>query len=84
MEIIKKNMILRNCWRWCKHNAKKILEVFNGKDGALLNIISLNVAGGLIVLDQFDKINDSYEFAKKHILSGKVQNYYNTLKKWVF
>ncbi len=64
-----------------KYNAKKILEVFNGKDGALLDIISLNVAGGLIVLDQFDRIKDSYEFTKKHILSGEVQNYYNTLKK---
>ena len=64
-----------------KYNAKKILEVFNGKDGALLDIISLNVAAGLIVLDQFDSIKDSYLFTKKHIISGKVLNYYNTLKK---
>ena len=64
-----------------KHNAKKILEVFNGKNGALLDIISLNVAAGLIVLDQFDNIKDSFLFSKKYIISGKVLNYYNTLKK---
>ena len=60
---------------------KKIIEVFNGKDGALLDIISLNVAAGLIVLDQFDKINDSFNLQKNILLSGKVLNYYNTLKK---
>ena len=64
-----------------KYNAKKILEVFDGKDGALLDIISLNVAAGLIVLDQFDNIKDSFAFAKKYIISGKVLNYYNSLKK---
>jgi len=64
-----------------EYNAKKILEVFNGKDGALLDIVSLNVAAGLIVLDQFDSIGDSFVFAKKYITSGKVLNYYNTLKK---
>ena len=64
-----------------KFNAKKILEVFNGKDGALLDIISLNVAAGLIVLDQYDSIKDSFVFAKKYITSGKVLNYYNTIKK---
>ncbi len=64
-----------------KYNAEKILEVFNGKNGALLDIISLNVAAGLIVLDQFDNIKDSFIFSKKYISSGKVINYYNALKK---
>ena len=64
-----------------KYNAAKILEVFNGKNGALLDIISLNVAAGLIVLDKFDNIKDSFIFSKKYITSGKVLNYYNTLKK---
>ena len=64
-----------------KYNAEKILEVYNGKDGALLDIISLNVAAGLIVLDQFDSIKDSFVFTKKYINSGKVLSYYNTLKK---
>lgn len=64
-----------------KFNAEKILEVFNGKDGALLDIISLNVAAGLIVLDKFDSLKDSYIFTKKYILSRKVLNYYNNLKK---
>ena len=64
-----------------KYNAKKILEVFNGKEGALLDIISLNVAAGLIVLDHFENIKDSYEFSKQHTISGKVLDYYHILKK---
>ena len=64
-----------------KYNAKKILEVFDGKDGALLNIISLNVAAGLIVLDKFASIKESFAFAKQYISSGRVLNYYNSLKK---
>ena len=63
---------------------QKILEVFDGKDGALLDIISLNVAAGLIVLDQFASIKDLFHIAKQYIISGKVLNYYNSLKKWVF
>ena len=64
-----------------EYNAKKILEVFDGKDGALLDIISLNIAAGLIVLDQFSNIRESFIFAKKHIKSGIVLNYYNKIKK---
>ena len=82
LEIIKKKYDFKEIVGGdAKYNAEKILEVFNGKDGALLDIISLNVAAGLIVLDQFDKIKDSFVFTKKHINSGKVLSYYNTLKK---
>ena len=82
LEIIKKNYNFNEIVGGdAKYNAEKIIEVFNGKDGALLDIISLNVAAGLVVLDQFDKIKDSFIFSKKYITSGKVLNYYNTLKK---
>ena len=82
LEIIKKNYDFNEIVGGdAKYNAEKIIEVFNGKDGALLDIISLNVAAGLVVLDQFDKIKDSFIFSKKYITSGKVLNYYNTLKK---
>jgi len=64
-----------------EYNSKKILEVFNGKTGALLEIISLNVAAGLVVLDKLDNIKDAYQFAKSYIISGKVFKYYNILKK---
>ncbi|MAK12541.1 MAG: anthranilate phosphoribosyltransferase [Candidatus Pelagibacter sp.] len=63
-----------------KYNSKKILEVFKGNEGALLEIISLNVAAGLIVLEKFSQINEAYLFSKKHITSGKVYNYYCTIK----
>ena len=82
LEIIKKNYDFNEIVGGdAKYNAEKIIEVFNGKDGALLDIISLNVAAGLVVLDQFNKIKDSFIFSKKYITSGKVLNYYNTLKK---
>ena len=64
-----------------QYNSKKILEVFNGKEGALLEIISFNVAAGLVVLDKFDNIKDAYKFAKNYIISKKVFEYYNILKK---
>ena len=64
-----------------EYNSKKILEVFNGKEGALLEIISFNVAAGLVVLDKFDNIKDAYQFAKNYIISKKVFKYYNILKK---
>ena len=64
-----------------QYNSKKILEVFNGKEGALLEIISFNVAAGLVVLDKFDNIKDAYQFAKNYIISKKVFKYYNILKK---
>ena len=64
-----------------EYNSKKILEVFNGKEGALLEIISLNVAAGLVVLDKLDDIKDAYQFAKSYIISKKTLKYYNILKK---
>ena len=64
-----------------EYNSKKILEVFDGKEGALLEIISFNVAAGLVVLDKFDNIKDAYKFAKNYIISKKVFEYYNILKK---
>ncbi len=64
-----------------KYNAQRILEVFSGKEGALLEIISLNVAASLIVMDRFDNLEDSYQFSKKYIISGKTFDYYNSIKK---
>ena len=64
-----------------EYNSKKILDLFNGDEGALLEIVSLNTAAGLIVLDKYQNLNDAFLFAKKHIKSKKVSNYLNLIKK---
>lgn len=64
-----------------EYNSKKILDLFNGDEGALLEIVSLNTAAGLIVLDKYQNLNDAFLFTKKHIKSKKVSNYLNLIKK---
>jgi len=63
------------------YNSKQIINLFNGKDGALLEIVSLNTAAGLIVLDKYKKIEDAFIFTKEHIKSKKVFDYLNIIKK---
>ncbi|MCI5054066.1 MAG: anthranilate phosphoribosyltransferase [Pelagibacteraceae bacterium] len=63
------------------YNSKQIINLFNGKDGALLEIVSLNTAAGLIVLDKYNKIEDAFIFTKEHIKSKKVFDYLNIIKK---
>ena len=53
--------------------------MFNGDESALLEIVSLNTAAGLIVLDKYQNLNDALLFAKKHIKS-KVSHYLNLIK----
>ena len=67
-----------------EYNSKKILDLFNGDESALLEIVSLNTAAGLIVLDKYQNLNDAFLFAKKHIKSKKVSHYLNLIKKWIF
>ena len=64
-----------------EYNSKKILDLFDGDESALLEIVSLNTAAGLIVLDKYQNLNDAFLFAKKHIKSKKVYHYLNLIKK---
>ena len=64
-----------------EYNSKKILDLFNGDESALLEIVSLNTAAGLIVLDKYQNLLDAFLFAKKHIKSKKVSHYLNLIKK---
>lgn len=64
-----------------EYNSKKILDLFDGDESALLEIVSLNTAAGLIVLDKYQNLNDAFLFAKKHIKSKKVSHYLNLIKK---
>jgi anthranilate phosphoribosyltransferase len=63
-----------------EYNAKKIVEVFHGKENPLHEIISLNVAAGLIVSDKHNNLLSAYQDAKKYLLSGVVLNFLDNLK----
>ena len=62
-------------------NAKKIINLFNGEEGALHEIVSLNCAAGLIVLDKFKNLNDAFNYSKDYIKSKKVVNFLEKISK---
>ena len=52
------------------YNASKIIEIFSGIDNEFSEAVCLNTAAALIVSKKFNNFVKSYEFSKKHILSG--------------
>jgi len=63
-----------------EYNARKIIELFEGKKSAFLEIVSLNSAAGLIVTNKEANLLSAYKKVKKHILSGSVMKKYRELK----
>ncbi len=53
-------------------NASKIIDLFEGQDGAFLEIVSLNCAAGLLVMNKNDNLKNAYQEVKNYILSGSV------------
>ena len=53
-----------------RYNASKIIEIFSGIDNEFSEAVCLNTAAALIVSKKFNNFAKSYEFSKKHILSG--------------
>jgi len=62
------------------YNSKIIIDTLKGEENALLEIVSINTAAGLIVLDKFKDLGEAYEFSRKHISSSSVINYIEKLK----
>jgi len=52
------------------YNAKKIIEIFNGKDNEFSDAVCLNSAAALIVSGTFIDFNKAYKVSKNFILSG--------------
>jgi anthranilate phosphoribosyltransferase len=52
------------------YNAEKIIEIFSGAENEFTEAVSLNTAASLIVAGKFKVFEDSYNFSKKHIMSG--------------
>ena len=64
-----------------EYNAKKIIELFNGKENAFLEIVSLNCAAALVVAEKELSLKDAFEYSRKYILSGIVIKKINELKQ---
>lgn len=63
-----------------QYNASKIIELFEGKESAFLEIVSLNSASGLVVMNKETDLLSAYKKVKDHILNGLVMKKYKELK----
>ena len=54
-----------------KFNANKMIDIFKGEDNDFSKAVCLNTAAGLIVAEKHSEFKNSYEDARKHILTGK-------------
>ena len=61
-----------------EYNAQKIIDIYKGEDNEFSDAVALNVAAGLITVDNKKKFLDSYNLTKQHLKSGKV---FDHLKK---
>ncbi len=64
-----------------EYNAKKMNEIFEGKDNDFSIAVCLNAAAGLIVAEKSGSLKEAYEKLREHILSGKVVNHIFKIKK---
>ena len=64
-----------------EYNSKKIVEIFNGKHNAFLEIVALNAAAGLIVSEKEINLKKAYYKTKGYLLSGNAIEKINQLVK---
>ena len=62
-----------------EYNARKIKEIFEGKDNDFSIAVCLNAAAGLLVAEKSKTLKDGYQNLREHILSGKVINHISDL-----
>jgi anthranilate phosphoribosyltransferase len=58
-----------------------MLELFAGKTSKYLDIVALNCAFALQLINKFENINDGIIFARDLIKSGKVLDFLNKIVK---
>jgi len=64
-----------------EYNSKKIVEIFNGKHNAFLEIVALNAAAGLVISEKESNLKKAYYKTKDYLLSGKAIEKINQLIK---
>ena len=63
-----------------QYNANKMIDIFKGEDNDFSKAVCLNAAAGLIVMEKQLNFKDSYNEARKFILTGKTYNYLKSLQ----
>lgn len=64
-----------------EYNSQKMLELFAGKTSKYLDIVVLNCAFALQLINKFHNINDGIIFSRNLIKSGKVLDFLNKVRK---
>jgi anthranilate phosphoribosyltransferase len=64
-----------------EYNSKKIVEIFNGKHNAFLEIVALNAAAGLVIAEKESNLKKAYYKTKGYLLSGNAIEKINQLIK---
>ena len=63
-----------------EYNSQKMLELFAGKTSKYLDIVVLNCAFALQLINKFQNINDGIIFSRNLIKSGKVAEFLTAIK----
>lgn len=80
--IIKKNYNFKSILgKDAEYNSKKIVEIFNGKHNAFLEIVALNAAAGLVISEKESNLKKAYYKTKGYLLSGNAIKKINQLSK---
>ena len=66
-----------------EYNSQKMLELFAGKTSKYLDIVVLNCAFALQLINKFENINDGIIFSRDLIKSGKILDFLNKIIKKV-
>ena len=61
-------------------NANKMIDIFKGEDNDFSKAVCLNAAAGLVVMEKQLNFKDSYNEARKFILTGKTYNHLKSLQ----
>lgn len=64
-----------------EYNSQKMLELFAGKTSKYLDIVALNCAFALQLINKFENINDGIIFSQELLKSGKVLEFLNKITK---
>ena len=64
-----------------EYNSQKMLELFAGKTSKYLDVVALNCAFALQLINRFQNINDGIIFSQELLKSGKVLDFLNKIIK---
>jgi anthranilate phosphoribosyltransferase len=64
-----------------EYNSQKMIELFAGKTTKYLDIVALNCAFALQLINKFPNINDGINFSQNLVKSGKVLEFLSLINK---